>query len=225
MTPPPTYESLASLLNFTLLAPELDNSQVVEKLEIAKRYAIGVVTVRACDTDLAVRILKGSDVRPGAIVSYPHGFQSTAVKLYEARDLLRRGAREIAVVIGASKLLSREFQQVQTELNQMTEACRGEGARLTAILEHALLTAEQKIIACACCERAEVDFVSTAPGYSLPDLDLLRKHLPDETGLQAPGVQTLDEALDLQLHGVSRFATAAAAAILDDWKRRLTPVT
>ena len=64
-------------------------------------------------------------------------------------------------MIGTSKLLSREFQQVQTELNQLVEACRGAGARLTVFLETVLLTDEQKIIACTCCERAEVDFVST----------------------------------------------------------------
>src|SRR5437763_15333825 len=120
MTPSPTYDSLASLLNYTLLDPELSNAQVVEGLEMAKRYCIATVTVRRCDTDMAVRVLQGSVVRPGSIVSFPHGFQNTAVKLYEARDLLRRGAKEIGVVIGVSKLLSREFQHVQTELNQMS---------------------------------------------------------------------------------------------------------
>src|SRR5436305_4845955 len=172
MTPAPTYESLAAIVNQTLLEPELTNAQVVEGLELAKRYGVATVTVRACDTDLAVRILQGSAVRAGSIVSYPFGFQSTSVKLYETRDLLRRGAKEIGVAVGASKLLSREFQQIQTELNQMTDACRAESARLTVYLETSLLTYEQKIIACTCCERAEVDFVSTARGYTADDLQL-----------------------------------------------------
>src|SRR6476661_545797 len=147
MTPAPTYESLASLVNHTLLEPELTNAQVVDGLDLAKRYGIATVTLRPCDADLGVRILQGSPVRPGSIVSYPYGFQSTAVKLYEARDLLRRGVQELEVVIGSSKLLSREFQQVQTEINQFVEACRGASARLTVFLEISLLTAEQKIIA------------------------------------------------------------------------------
>jgi deoxyribose-phosphate aldolase len=223
MTPAPTYESLAATVNHTLLEPELTNAQVVEGLELAKRYGVAAVTVRACDTDLAVRILQGSPVRPGSIVSYPYGFQSTAVKLYEARDLLRRGAKEIGTVIGASKLLSREFQQVQTELNQLVEACRGASARLTVFLEISLLTDEQKIIACTCCERAEADFVSNTRGYTIPDLKLLRKHLPDETGIQVSGVATLDEALELQALDVTRIATTGTVEILEGWKRRLTP--
>jgi deoxyribose-phosphate aldolase len=225
MTPGPTYEALAAIVNHTLLEPELTNAQVVDGLEMAKRYGIATVTVRACDTDLGVRIVQGSPVRPGSIVSYPYGFQSTAVKLYEARDLLRRGAKEIGVVIGASKLLSREFQQVQTELNQLVEICRGAAARLTVILETSLLTDEQKIIACTCCERAEVDFVSTARQYTVSDLKLLRKHLPDETGIQASGITTLEEALQVQALGVSRIATTSTVDILDEWKRRLAVPT
>jgi deoxyribose-phosphate aldolase len=220
MSPAPTYESLAGILNHTLLDPALNNAQVVDAIEMANRYRIATVTVRACDIDLAVRLLQGSPVRAGAIAGYPFGFQSTAVKLYEARDLLRRGAREIGAVVGASKLLSREFQHVQTELNQLAEACRGEGAGLTVYWDSALLTDELKIIACTCCERADVTFVAAD---AVSGMGLLRKHLPDETGIQASGAATLDEALELHTLGAARIATTATAAILDAWKARLAP--
>jgi deoxyribose-phosphate aldolase len=85
-----------------------------------------------------------------------------------------------------------------------------------------MLTDEQKIIACTCCERAEVDFVSTAR-ESIPDLKLLRKHLPDEIGVQASGVAVLDEVLELQTLGVARIATSATVEILNEWKARLSP--
>jgi len=213
MTPPATYEALASAVNYTLLDSHLTNTHVLELLATARQCDVGIVTVRPSDMDLAVRGLQGS------VVSYPYGFQNTAVKLYEARDLLRRGARELGLVIGISRLLSREFQHIQTELNQMTEACRGEGARLTVLLDTVRLTDELKIIACTCCERAEVDFVCGA----MADLALLRKHLPDETGIQAPEVTDLDSALGLLGLGYSRIATTTAASILAAWKERLAP--
>jgi deoxyribose-phosphate aldolase len=218
MTPAPTYESLAGILVHTLLDPALTNAQVVEGLETAKRYRVGAVTVRACDIDLAVRTLQGSPVRAGSIVGYPHGFPNTAVKLYEARDLLRRGAREIGTVIAASKLLSREFQHIQTELDQLSEACRGEGANLTVYFDAALIADELKVIACTCCERAGAQFVAA---NVLSDLDLLRKHLPDETGIQAAGAATLDQALELQRLGFARLATISTGAILEAWKLRI----
>src|SRR4051812_43775531 len=104
MTPPPTYEALSSAVHQILLGPELTNSQVIEELESAKRYAVAVATVRPCDVDLAARVLAGSAVRTGAVAGYPYGFQTTGVKLYEVRDLLRRGAKEVSAVLGVSRL-------------------------------------------------------------------------------------------------------------------------
>src|ERR1039458_4762570 len=143
--PPSTYQDLAGIVDYPLVKPDLTNIQVVEGLELAKRYRVACVSVRPCDVDLAVRTLAGSPVRPGSVVGFPHGSQNTATKLYEARDLLRRGAREIDMTIAISALVSREFQHVQTELVQMAELCRQEGAVLKVILENAYLTDELKI--------------------------------------------------------------------------------
>jgi deoxyribose-phosphate aldolase len=162
-------------------------------------------------------------VRAGSVSGFPYGFQTTAAKLFETRDLLRRGAKEIDAVVATSKLLSREFQHVQTELSQLAEACRQEGATLKVILETAHLTDELKIIACRCCERAEVDFVA---GYTLDDFRLLRKYLPEEIQIKAAGdLRTVDEVLAAYEAGCSRIVTTSAPAILDEWKTRLAPVT
>jgi deoxyribose-phosphate aldolase len=229
--PPPltTYEAFARLIDHSLVKPELTDEQVVDGLQLAKRYAVATVAVRPCDIDLAVRTLQGSPVKPGSVCGFPHGSQNTATKLYEARDLLRRGAREIDMVIAVSKLLSREFQHVQLELLQMSELCHKEGALLKVILENAYLTDEHKIIACRCCERAEVDFVKTSTGfaptgYTVEDIKLMRKHLPEEIGIKAAsGLRTVDQILEVYNLGCTRIGTTSTATILDDWKSRLTP--
>jgi deoxyribose-phosphate aldolase len=224
-----TYEDLARLIDHPLLKPELTDVQVLEGLEMAKRYHIACVSVRPCDIDMAARTLESSGVKAGAMCGFPHGSENTATKLYEARDLLRRGAREIDMVIAISKLLSREFQHVQMELLQMSELCHKEGALLKVILENAYLTDELKIIACRCCERAEVDFVETSTGfaptgYTLDDVKLMRKHVPEEIGVKAEGgIRTVDEALALYEAGVTRIGTGSTAEILEEWKARLAP--
>jgi deoxyribose-phosphate aldolase len=229
MTPLTSPEALAGLIVHTLVAPNLTGEQVIAGLELAQRYQVACATVRPCDIDLAVRTLQGGRVKAGAVCGFPHGCESTATKLYEARDLLRRGARAIAMVAPISKLLSREFQHVQMELLQVSELCHKEGALCTIILENAYLTDELKIIACRCAERAEVDFVCTSTGFApsgctLPDVVLLRKHLPDEIGVQAAGgVDTVDRVLEAYEAGCMRIGTTATACILDDWKARLEP--
>jgi deoxyribose-phosphate aldolase len=227
MLPLTTCEAVAQLIDHPLVKPELTDEQVIEGLEVAKRYHIACASVRPCDIDLAVRTLEGSNVKPGAVCGFPHGSQSTATKLYEARDLLRRGAREIDMVVAISKLLSREFQYVQMELQQMAELCHKEGALLKVILENAYLSDELKIIACRCCERAEVDFVKTSTGfapsgYTLADIVLMRRHLPEEIGVKAAGgIRTLDQVLEVYQAGCTRIGTTSTAAILDEWKARL----
>jgi len=222
MEPLVSLESLAKLLDHPLVAPDLTDEQVIAGLELAKRYRIASATVRPCDIDLAVRTLAGSGVTPAAVCGFPHGSSGTATKLYEARDLVRRGAREISLVAAISKLLSREFQYVQMELLQASEVCHKEGALLTVILETAYLSDELKIIGCRCAERAEVDFVQTSTGFAPPgdllaDVVLLRRHLPAEIGVKAAGVQTLDQAIEAYEAGCTRLVTTATAAILDEW--------
>ncbi len=229
MLPLATSESLAKLIDHSLVQPELTDEQVIEGLELAMRYKVACASVRPCDIDLAARTLAGSSVKAGAVCGFPHGSANTATKLYEARDLLRRGAREIDMVIAISKLLSREFQYVQMELLQLSELCHKEGALLKVILENAYLTDELKIIACRCCERAEVDFVKTSTGfapsgYTRADLALMRKYLPEEIGVAAAGgIHTLDQVLEGYQAGCTRIGTTSTAAILNEWQARLTP--
>jgi deoxyribose-phosphate aldolase len=218
------------MIGHSLVRPDLTDEQVVAGIELAKARRVGFVSVRPCDLDLALRSLAGSSVQAGSVCGFPHGSANTAAKLYEARDLLRRGAREIDVVLTVSKLLSREFQHVQTELLQMAESCHKEGARLTVTLENGYLTDELKIIACLCAERAEADFVKTSTGFgpvhwTPADVQLMRKHVPEEVGVEAEGVNTLDQALEARGLGCVRIRTEATAAILDEWTARAAAVT
>ena len=230
LAPLTTYEAFARLIDHSLVRPELTRDEVVEGLELAKRLGVASVSVRPCDIDLAVRLLDGSNVKAGSVSGFPHGSQNTATKLYETRDLLRRGAREIDMVISISKLVSREFEYVQMELLQMSELCHKEGAILKVILENAYLTDELKIIACRCCERAEVDFVKTSTGfapsgYTVEDIKLLRKYLPEEIGVKAAGgLRTVDQVLEVYDLGCTRIGSTRTAAFLEEWKARLAAV-
>ena len=227
MPPLATCEDFAGLLGLALLWPGLTGERVAAGLSLAKRLGLACACVRPSDVDLAVRLLEGSPVKPASVVGFPHGTQTTAAKLYEARDLLRRGARELDAVVATPNLLSREFQYVEIELAQLSELCHKEGARLRAILENAYLTDELKIIACRAAEHAQVDFVSTSTGfapsgYTLADAKLMRQHLPEAIGVEAAGgLRTLDQVLEALQAGCARVATGNAGAILDEWQARL----
>jgi deoxyribose-phosphate aldolase len=222
-----TYEGLAKMIDHSLVRPELTDEQVIAGCELARKYQVASVSVRPCDVDLAVRQLGGSGVAVGSLAGFPHGSSTTGVKLYEIRDVLRRGAKEVDMVLNISRLLSRQFQYVEMELVQAAEECHKQGALLKVIFENAYLTDELKIVACRISARAEVDFVKTstafAPtGYTLEDLQLMRAHTPEHIGIKAAGgVRTLEKALEVYQAGCSRFGATATAAILDAWQARL----
>ena len=221
------YEDLAGMIDHSLVRPELTDDEVIAGCQLARNYNVVSVSVRPCDVELAVRILAGSTVKVGSVAGFPHGSSTTAVKLYEARDVLRRGAREIYMVLNIARLRSRQFQYIETELLQMADACHKEGALLKVIFENAWLTDELKIVACRICARAGVDFAKTSTGfapscYTLEDLRLMRAHLPEQVGLKAAGgVRTLEKAKEVYEAGCTRFGATATAAILDAWKAEL----
>jgi deoxyribose-phosphate aldolase len=221
------YEDLARMIDHSLVRPELTDDEVRSGCELARRYQVASVSVRPCDLETAVRVLEGSSVTVGSVAGFPHGSSTTAVKLYEARDVLRRGAREIDMVLNIARLRSRQFEYVETELLQMAETCHKEGALLKVIFENAYLTDELKMVACRICGRAGVDFAKTSTGFAptgctLEDLRLMRAHLPARVGLKAAGgVRTLEKAKEVYEAGCTRFGATATAVILDAWKAEL----
>ncbi|MFN7993926.1 MAG: deoxyribose-phosphate aldolase [Bryobacteraceae bacterium] len=222
-----SYEDLAQIIDHALVKPELTDDDVIAGCELAAKYRVKMVSVRPCDVELAIRVLQGTGVAVGSLAGFPHGSSTTAVKLYEARDVLRRGAREIDMVLNIARLRSRQFAYIESELLQMAETCHKESALLKVIFENAWLTDELKIVACRICARAGVDFAKTSTGFApsgftLDDLRLMRTHLPEEVGLKAAGgIRDLATAKDVYAAGCSRIGTSLPADILDEWKAEL----
>ena len=160
-----TYEDLAKMIDHSLVKPELTDEQVVAGS--SWRSATTLPASRAPVRYRAGRAnAAGEHGQAGSVAGFPHGSQTTAAKLYETRDLLRRGASEIDMVIAISKLLSREFQHVQTELLQMAELLpQGRRAAKSDSGERiAHRRAEDHRLPLL--RRAGVDFVETSTGFA-----------------------------------------------------------
>ncbi len=216
---PPAYEDLAGLVEYSLTRPELSEEEVSRGCDAAKNYRVAAVVIRPSDVDLAARWVASSGVRLAAQVDVPHGHSTTAAKLYAARDLIRRGVQDIDTVMNTGKLVSRQFQYLETELLQMAEACHQSGATLQISLESEYLTEELKIIAARVARRAGADYIGT---NLLEDVALLRTHSRERLKIasRAP-IPDLETALSFRDAGCTRIQLAAPEAILDAWKAKL----
>ncbi|MBX5495190.1 MAG: deoxyribose-phosphate aldolase [Bryobacteraceae bacterium] len=222
-----TYEDLAKMIDHSLVRPDLSEQQVEEGCRIAREYGVASVSVRPSDVDLVVKWLRGSGVKVGSIAGFPHGSSTTPAKLYEIRDLLRRGVEEIDMVLNIGKMISRQFQYVEMEIHQAAQACHEAGAILKVIFENCYLTEDLKVIACKICNRCEVDFVKTSTaygdgGYTLEDLKLMRKYCAPEVGVKAAGgVRTLEKVFEVYEAGCTRIGATQTVKLLEDWKAHL----
>jgi len=222
-----TYEDVARLIEHSLIQPNLSEEQVESGCALARDYRVAAVVVRPSDADAAVRWMEGSGVKVASVVGYPHGCSTTGTKLYEARDLLRRGVKEIDAVINVGKMMSRQFPYVEMELTQLAQACHETGAILKIVFETGYLAQDLKTIACRLSKRAEVDFASTGTEVGSPalvdeDLALMRRLLNDKARMKAgAGIHTLADLSRAYEAGCERVATTATAAILDEWKAEL----
>jgi deoxyribose-phosphate aldolase len=222
-----TYAGMAKLIDHSLVRPELTEDQVRDGCALAAEYDVATVSVRPSDIDIAIRTLRGTDVKVGSLVGFPHGSQNTATKLYEARDLIRRGAAEIDMVINIGKLVSRQWHYCETELIQIANACREHGVILKCIVETAYLDYEQKIVACRLMKQAKVDYIKTSTGiaptgYSREDVALFySKCHPWVKVKAAHGVRTMEAALEAYEAGADRIGATATKKMLDNWKAEL----
>jgi deoxyribose-phosphate aldolase len=216
----PTYESLARLIDHLLLGVDLSEDQVFEGCRLAREYGVASVVVRPSDVDQVARAMEGSPVRVASTVGYPHGSSVTGTKLYEGRDLLRRGVHEIDFVINAGKLMSRQFQYVETELLQMAKSCQESGALLKVYVPTGILPDDLKIISAKICKRVDAQFIAIDPNEK--DVAFVLPLLRERVELKiASGVSSLDQALEFRRTGCSRLATADPAPILEEWKAHI----
>ncbi|MCZ7552209.1 MAG: deoxyribose-phosphate aldolase [Anaerolineae bacterium UTCFX2] len=220
-----TYEQLAKVIDHSLLKPEMTEAEVIAGCELAKKYQVASVCAKPADVPLCVGILKGSGVAVGAVVGFPHGSSTTAVKVYEAQDAIANGAEELDMVMNIGALRSGKYDYVREDIRAVVAVAKPQGILIKVILENAYLTDEQKVKACQLVEEAGADFVKTSTGYApsgatLEDVRLMRRTVSPHIQVKcAGGVRTLPALLDMIDAGVTRSGATTTATMLDDFKK------
>ena len=216
-----TYESLAGLMELTLLAPNLSADDVDEGCRVARDYGIAAVVVRPCDVEMVSRWMGNSGVKVSSVAGYPYGISTTGAKLYEGRDLIRLGVRELDFVLNSAGMISRQFQHVETELMQIVRSAHESGCTLSVVCNNRILPDDLKIIAIRISKRVEADAIAIQ--HSETDLAIIKPLLKDLLRLKrSDAVMTLEDAIASRDAGYSRITSPSVRPILDAWKQRLT---
>jgi deoxyribose-phosphate aldolase len=154
------------------------------------------------------------------VVGFPFGATPADVKAYETRRAIRDGAREIDMVINIGALKSGKHDVVRQDIARVSDACHEAGAINKVIIEAALLSDAEKIIASRLAKQAKADMVKTSTGYAkggatVYDVALMREAVGPKLGVKAAGgIRTAEDVQDMIAAGATRIGASAGVKIV-----------
>ena len=221
-----TCHDIAKMIDHSLLRPELTEDDIRKGCQIAVKYNVATVCCNPSDLPLVAKLLEGSDVKATTVIGFPHGYNTTEVKKFEAEQAIKDGAFELDMVLNIGRLLSGDYDYVKKDIEAVVEVAHAHNVHVKVIFENFYLTDEQKIKACQISEEAGIDFVKTSSGFAgggatLEDLRLMRDNVSDKVQVKAAGgVRDLDMALKVREIGCTRFGATRTEDIMEQCFKR-----
>jgi deoxyribose-phosphate aldolase len=223
-----TYHDIAKMIDHSLLNPILTEKELEEGCRLAREYDTASVCILPYALKRCAEILKGSAVKASTTIGFPHGGNTTAIKVAEAQRALDDGGEELDMVVNISQVLSGNWDYVRNDISAVVDVTHARKQKVKVIFENCYLKDEQKIRLCQICGEVGADWVKTSTGYGTSgatdeDLKLMRKHAPANVQVKAAGgVRTLDRLLEVRALGVTRSGATKTKEMLDECRRRLS---
>jgi deoxyribose-phosphate aldolase len=232
----PSYRELAKMIDHSLLHPTMTDAEILKGCTIARKYETATVCVKPYAVPMCKQAVDGSSVGVCSVIGFPHGNNTTRIKVAETEQAITDGANEIDMVINIGKALGGDWDYVRADIAAVNRACLDRGAILKVIFETDYLSDEPIIRLCEICSEVKTAFVKTSSGYGFVKqangdynykgatehvLMLMRAHTAADVQVKAAGgVRTLDGLLRVRELGVTRCGATATEAMLEEAKRR-----
>lgn len=225
-------EQFAKMIDNTLLRPDAVRAEVLRLCEQSDQRHFASVCLLPCWVGTAARMLDGSDVKVCTVISFPFGACTRMTKVYETKNAIANGAREIDAVMNIGRFKSGDYEYVTQDIQDIADACNaggmdGESRRvlLKLIIETYFLTDEETETATRLARDAGADFVKTSTGTAgggatVEDIRRIRRALgPAPIGIKASGgIRTVETALQMLDAGANRIGTSSGIALYDAYR-------
>jgi deoxyribose-phosphate aldolase len=222
---------LNKYIDHSLLHPTMTDKDLEESLQVAIKYQTATVCIKPYAIKRAAEVLKDTGVEVCTVIGFPHGSNSTSIKVAETLECIQLGATEIDMVVNVGKVLGGDWEYVSADIQEVLNACHANNAILKVIFENDYLETSHKIKLCEICSALKVDFIKTSTGYgfvkqadgtfltkgaTIDDLKLMRKHADPAVQIKAAGgIRNLKDMLAAIDAGATRIGATATAAIIE----------
>lgn len=211
--------NLNEYIDHTNLSKTGTVDDIIKLCEEALEYHFPTVCVPPYYVKAASEYLKESTTEVCTVIGFPNGYQTEAVKQYEAIDAIQNGAKEIDMVININALKNKDYDYVKNEIETIRDSI--DGKVLKVIIETCLLTDEEIIKMTEICNETFVNFIKTSTGFdkegaTLHDVELINKHKNEVLEIKASGgIKTEKDALMFIEAGATRIGTSHGVDIIN----------
>ncbi len=152
------------------------------------------------------------------VIGFPNGYNTTAVKVFEAEEALRSGADEIDMVVNLGDVKEGRMDLVTGEIRALKAVC-GEKI-LKVIIETCLLTEEEKKTLCRAVTEAGADYIKTSTGFStggatFEDVSLFARNVGPGVKIKAAGgISSFEDAERFLSLGADRLGTSRLVKLM-----------
>jgi deoxyribose-phosphate aldolase len=219
---PPDNAALAKYIDHTLLKPESTAEQIAQLCQEAKTYHFGAVCVNAGYVKMCSDLLAGTGIKVASVIGFPLGATTTKVKVYETENAIKDGASELDMVINIGAVKGRNLELAAKDVMEVVKVAHASNAIVKVIIETALLTYEEKVLACLICKEARADFVKTSTGFStagatVEDIHLMSRIVGSQLGVKAAGgIRNLESLQQMIESGATRIGATVGVKIMKE---------
>lgn len=212
-----TEKEILSHVDHTLLSVAATWDEIRDVVDDGIRFETASVCIPPRFVQAAAAHAAGR-VKICTVIGFPNGYNTTAAKVFEARDAVESGADEIDMVIPVGLVRDGAYAQVEAEIRAVKAACGGK--LLKVIIETCLLTDDEKRRMCAVVAAAGADYIKTSTGFqaggaTFEDVALMREASPDTLKIKAAGgIASFADAERFLALGADRLGTSRLVKIL-----------
>lgn len=210
-------ENILKIVDHTLLLQTSTWEEIKQICDDAMKYGTASVCIPPCYVKQAAEYM-GDKMTVCTVIGFPNGNCTTATKVFETKDAIANGAKEIDMVINVGQLKAKNYDYVLNEIKEIKAACGDK--ILKVIIETCLLTDEEKVKMCEIVTESGADFIKTSTGFStagatFDDVELFAKHVGKNVKIKAAGgISSLADAEKFMELGAERLGTSRIVKIV-----------
>ena len=221
-------KEFAKLQDHSILEPFATRDEVKAMCEETIKYGFGATYVNPNYVSYAKEIL-GNKANVGTVIGFPHGANTTKIKILEVVDAIENGADKVDLVMNYSRLKSGESEYVQEEIREVVKAAKSanEDVIVKVIIETCYLTHDEKVLACEIVSNSGADYIKTSTGTGsagcrIGDIRLMRKVCKGKVKIKAAAqITNIEDALAVIEEGATAIGENTAVKLLEDWDKQL----